>query len=68
MRYGQNVRSSEKTSLNNFYAWLQGVEEHYIAFLVGALEAEGGAFGLDVSDATACVALFGGDAARLGTC
>lgn len=38
----------------------------YVAFLVRALEAQGRTLGLDVADASARVALFGGDGARLG--
>lgn len=40
----------------------------YVAFLVGALEAERGAFRLDVADAAARVALLGRDAALLRAC
>lgn len=40
----------------------------YVAFLVRALQAERGAFRLDVADAAARVALFGRDGARLCAC
>jgi len=39
-----------------------------IAFLVGTLQAERGAFRLDVTDAAARVALFSRDGARLDAC
>jgi hypothetical protein len=58
---GQNRVSHNRSDIPPFYG-------AYIAFLVGALQAERGAFRLDVADAAARVALFGRDGARLCAC